>query len=55
MKTSELIAQLQEIEKSVPFDAEVVIGDDWISHKLIRVVHNPPHTFLVFDTPEEGE
>lgn len=48
MKTSELIARLQKIEKTVPFDAEVVMGDDWQPTELARVYHEPPYTFLEF-------
>lgn len=33
MKLSELIKQLQEIDKSVPFDSEVVTGEDWMPQR----------------------
>lgn len=49
MKTSALIKKLQSLEKDIPFDAEVVIGDDWQPSRLKRVFHEPPYTFLVFD------
>lgn len=58
MKTSELISKLQKLEKEIPFDAEVVTGDDWQPSELVRVLHDPPYTFLEFDvlyeeSPEE--
>ena len=49
MKTSELISKLQQIQKSVPFDADLVMGDDWMPSSLIKVFHEPPHTFLEFE------
>lgn len=52
MKTSELIKALQDIDKNVPFDADVVTGDDWMPADLMKVYHEPPHTFLEFD--EQG-
>lgn len=55
MKTSELIARLQKIEKTVPFDAEVVMGDDWQPTELARVYHEPPYTFLEFADDEGRE
>lgn len=53
MKTSELIKRLQYFANDVPFDAEVVMGDDWQPTKLKKVYHEPPHTFLEFESTEE--
>ncbi|MCY9848228.1 hypothetical protein [Pectobacterium jejuense] len=52
MKTSELIKRLIEIDKTVPFDADIVQGNDYEFDTLQKVYHNPPHTYLVFDTPQ---
>ncbi len=50
MKTSELIRKLQEIDKTVPFDAPIVgSDDDWMPPTLTRVYHDPPRTHLVFE------
>lgn len=46
MRTSELIKQLQAIATTTPFDADVVVGDDWQSVAVRKVQHIPPHTFL---------
>lgn len=54
MKTSELIKKLQEIDATVPFDADVVMGDDWQNTPVSRVYHQPPHTFLEL-VPSEPE
>lgn len=54
MKTSQLIAQLQEIATTVPFDADVVMGDDGQNTPINRVYHQPPHTFIEL-TPGEHE
>ncbi|EMD6373991.1 hypothetical protein OA40_11410 [Morganella morganii] len=53
MKTSTLIAKLQQIDKTVPFDADVVTGDDWQFLDIARVYHNPPHTFIEFKDIED--
>lgn len=53
MKTSELLSKLEALSKEIPFDAEIVTGDDWMPSALISVHHNPPHTYLEFDWPEE--
>lgn len=53
MKLSELIKKLQEIEKSVPFDSEVVTGDDYMPQSITRVYHEPPHTFIEFEEPTD--
>ncbi|WP_318521282.1 hypothetical protein [Photobacterium leiognathi] len=55
MNTSELIKKLQEIDASVPFDADVVIGDDWMPNAVTGVYHEPPYTFLTIadDTDDE--
>ena len=55
MKSSELIKKLQTIDKSVPFDAEVVTGDGITPYRLTKVYHEPPHTFLEFGPPEDEE
>lgn len=51
MKMSELIKQLQAIDSSVPFDAEVVTEDSQSIYPaaLLSVSHEPPHTILTFD------
>ncbi|WP_035853270.1 hypothetical protein [Deefgea rivuli] len=48
MNTSEVIRKLQALEKTIPFDAEVVIGDDWQPSSLVKIFHQPPYTFLEF-------
>lgn len=53
MKSSELIKRLQLLEKEIPFDAEIVIGDDWQPSHLKRVHHEPPYTFLIFEGEDE--
>ena len=53
MKTSQLISRLQEISNAIPFDADVVTGDDWMPASLVRVEHDPPDTFLVFEEPDK--
>jgi hypothetical protein len=53
MKLSQLIKKLQEIEKTVPFDSEVVTGDDWMPQKITTVHHEPPYTFIEFESPHE--
>jgi hypothetical protein len=55
MKLSELIHRLQEIDKTVPFDSEVVTGGDWMPQGITRIYHEPPHTFIEFEDPAEGE
>ena len=55
MKTSTLIAKLQQIDKTVPFDAEVVTGDDWQFLNIARVYHKPPYTFIEFEDVEDSE
>jgi hypothetical protein len=55
LKTSTLIQKLTEISKTVPFDADVVTGEDWWPHPITRVYHNPPHTFIEFGTEEPSE
>ncbi|CFB67761.1 TPA: hypothetical protein ACPZMC_002694 [Yersinia enterocolitica] len=52
MKTSTLIKKLIEIDKTVPFDANIVQGDDYEYDDLIKVYHNPPNTYLVFNSQE---
>jgi hypothetical protein len=55
MKTSELIKRLQYLQKDIPFDAEIVTGDDWQPSELVRVFHEPPHTFLEFESIGSSE
>lgn len=55
MKLSELIKQLQEIDKSVPFDSEVVTGDDWMPRRISSVYHEPPHTFIQFEEDDDKQ
>lgn len=55
MKTSVLIQKLMEIDKTVPFDADVVTGEDWRPTPISRVYHNPPHTFVEFETGEQSQ
>ncbi|OED64027.1 hypothetical protein A165_12615 [Vibrio tasmaniensis ZS-17] len=49
MKISELIEKLQLIDSTVPFDSDVVSGDDWMPSAITRVYHEPPRTFIEFD------
>lgn len=53
MKLSELIKKLQEIDKSIPFDSEVVTGEDWMPQTIREVYHEPPYTFIQFEHSEE--
>ncbi|ENU3710279.1 hypothetical protein SEEC0006_12945 [Salmonella enterica subsp. enterica serovar Choleraesuis str. 0006] len=55
MKTSVLIQKLMEIDKTVPFDADVVTGEEWWPIPISRVYHNPPHTFVEFETGEQSQ
>jgi hypothetical protein len=55
MKTSQLINKLIEINKTVPFDADIVTGDDWLFQPVSKVYHNPPHTYIEFESFEEDE
>lgn len=55
MKTSQLIKKLQEIDATVPFDADIVMGDDWMPSKLVKVYHEPPRTFLEFEETDVDE
>lgn len=48
MKLSELIKKLQALDKSIPFDSEVVSGDDWQPLVISAVYHDPPYTFIQF-------
>lgn len=49
MKTSKLIQALQAIDKTVPFDADVMTFGDIYPRRLARVFHEAPDTFLVFE------
>ncbi|XUV80194.1 hypothetical protein ACREYP_13800 [Enterobacter sp. TMH.L2] len=55
MKTSELIKKLTDLQDTVPFDAEVVTGDDWQPNGITRIYHKPPYTFIEFETDEIDE
>jgi len=55
LKTSFLIRKLIEIDKTVPFDADVVTGEDWWPTPISRVYHNPPNTFIEFETGEQPQ
>ncbi|EDJ7305258.1 hypothetical protein QBK36_004707 [Salmonella enterica] len=55
LKTSVLIQKLMEIDKTVPFDADVVTGEEWWPIPISRVYHNPPHTFVEFETCEQSQ
>ena len=55
LKTSVLIQKLMEIDKTVPFDADVVTGEDWWPTPISRVYHNPPHTFVEFEADEQSQ
>ncbi|ESE69482.1 hypothetical protein [Salmonella enterica] len=55
MKTSVLIQKLMEIDKTVPFDADVVTGEELWPIPISRVYHNPPHTFVEFETGEQSQ
>lgn len=54
MKTSELIKRLTEIDVTVPFDADIVTGDDWLWQGVDKVYHNPPHTYIQFHSYDEN-
>jgi hypothetical protein len=43
---------LQDIDKTVPFDAEVVMGDDWMPLGITKVYHDPPYTYIQFGSEE---
>ena len=53
MKTSELITRLQKIDKTVSFDADIVTGEDWLPQHITKVYHEPPYTFIEFESYEE--
>lgn len=53
MNTSEAIKLLQAIDKTVPFDAEVVSGTEDMPFELVSIKHEPPYTFLDFNYPEQ--
>ncbi|EHK6402395.1 hypothetical protein INJ23_000928 [Salmonella enterica] len=55
LKTSVLIQKLMEIDKTVPFDADIVTGEEWWPIPISRVYHNPPHTFVEFETGEQSQ
>jgi len=55
MKTAELIKLLQTIDKDIPFDAEIVTGDDWNYQEIEKVYHDAPRTFIQFGEPVMGE
>ncbi|EEW08875.1 hypothetical protein [Vibrio mimicus] len=53
MKISQLIKKLQDIDSTVPFDSDVVTGDDWMPSAITRVYHEPPRTFIEFEASED--
>lgn len=55
LKTSVLIQKLMEIDKTLPFDADVVTGEEWWPTPISRVYHNPPHTYVEFETGEQSQ
>ncbi|MDI6477282.1 hypothetical protein [Cronobacter dublinensis] len=55
MKTSVLMQKLIEIDKTVPFDAEVVTGEEWWPTPISRVYHNPPYTYVEFEIDEQSQ
>ncbi|ELY3773053.1 hypothetical protein SMX71_002706 [Cronobacter dublinensis] len=55
LKTSVLIQKLMEIHKTVPFDAEVVTGEEWWPTPISRAYHNPPYTYIEFETDEQSK
>ncbi len=54
MKTSELIKELQDIDKTVPLTQIQSQVDDWVSSNYSEFIINPPHTFLEFDTQHDS-
>lgn len=36
---------------SLSFDAELVIGDDWMPQRVTGLYHEPPHTFIKVESP----
>lgn len=55
MKTSELIVKLQEIDKTVPLDADIVTGENSLPQHLTKVYHEPLYTFIEFKSYAEDE
>lgn len=53
MKISKLIEALQEIDSTVPFDSDVVTGDDWMPSAITRIYHKPPLTYIEFESVED--
>ena len=53
MKISQLIKKLQDIDSTVPFDSDVATGDERMPSAVTRVYHEPPITFIEFETPED--
>jgi hypothetical protein len=54
LTTSELIKILQDIAKTVPFDADVVDSEfgPW-TNTIKRVYHDPPVTIIEFERDED--
>ena len=46
MRTSDFLEKLKKLDATVPFDAELVVGDDWMPQRVIGLYHEPPHTFV---------
>lgn len=55
MKLSALIKKLQAIQDTVPFDSDVVTGDDFMPTPIKSVYHEPPYTFIQFDYEESED
>lgn len=55
LKTSELIKKLTDLQETIPFDAEVVTGDDWQPDGITRIYHKPPYTFIEFEADDIDE
>lgn len=55
MKLHHLIEALQRIEATVPFESDVVSGDDWMPDGISRVYHEPPYTFIQFDPIDDSD
>lgn len=54
MKTSELIAKLQNLGNDIPFDPDVMVGYEFYEAlNIVAVQHDPPSTLLVLEEAEE--
>jgi hypothetical protein len=55
VKLSALIKKLQAIHDEVPFDSDVVTGDDYMPTLIKSVYHEPPYTFIQFESSESDD